>query len=101
MSADGRIAAEVAAELVDLVEHADGVVGFGALQALNNLAGQRADIGAAMAANFGFIVHAAEGRCERTCGRAHERWICRARFCPRPEARRSKGSGPSCRAAVS
>jgi len=34
---------------------------FGALQALNNLTGQRADIGAAMAANFGFVVHTAQG----------------------------------------
>src|SRR5208337_602935 len=54
------IAAEVAAELVDLIEHAHGVICFGALQALNDLAGQRANISAAMAANFGFVVHAAK-----------------------------------------
>src|SRR5271157_5766414 len=56
-----RIAAEVAAQLVDLIEHAHGVICLGALQALNDLAGQRANIGAAMAANFGFVVHAAQG----------------------------------------
>ena len=56
----GRIAAEVAAQLVDLVQHDDRVVGFGAANALDDLAGQRADVGAAMAANLGLVVHAAQ-----------------------------------------
>src|SRR5271165_5036571 len=56
-----RIAAEVASQFVDFIQHADGIVALGALQALNDLAGQRTDIGAAMTADFRFIVHAAEG----------------------------------------
>ena len=55
-----RIAAEVAAQLVDLVEHEDRIVGFGPAHALDDLAGQRADVGAPMAANLGLVVHAAE-----------------------------------------
>ncbi len=55
-----RIAAEVAAELVHFVQHQDRVVGFGALDSLDDLSGQRADVGAAMAADFRFIVHAAQ-----------------------------------------
>ena len=56
----GRIAAEVAAELVDLIKHKDRVVGLRAAQRLHDLPGQGPDIGAAMAAYFGFVVHAAE-----------------------------------------
>ena len=54
------IAAEVAADLVDFVEHENRIFGFGAANALDDLSGQCADVGAAMAANFGFIVHAAQ-----------------------------------------
>ena len=54
------IAAEVAADLVDFVEHENRIFGFGAANALDDLSGQRADVGAAMAADFGFIVNAAE-----------------------------------------
>ena len=56
----GRIAAEVAAQLVDLVEHDHRVVGFGAANALDDLARQRADVGAAMTANLRLVVHAAQ-----------------------------------------
>ena len=56
----GRIAAEVAAQLVHLVQHDHRVVGFGAANALDDLAGQRADVGPAMAANLGLVVHAAQ-----------------------------------------
>ena len=55
-----RIAAEVVAELVDLVEHEHRVAGLGAAQALDDLAGHRADVGAAVAADLGFVAHAAE-----------------------------------------
>ncbi len=54
------VATEVAAELVDLVEHEDGVLHLDALEVLDDLAGQRADVGAAMAADLGLVVHAAE-----------------------------------------
>src|SRR6267378_5529442 len=57
----GWVAAEIASELVHFVQHHHRIVGFPALQSLNNLSGQRADIGATMAANFRFVVHAAKG----------------------------------------
>ena len=56
----GRVAAEVGAELVDLVEDEHRVARLGAAQALDDLAGQRADVGAAVAADLGFVAHAAE-----------------------------------------
>ena len=55
-----RIAAEIAAELVHLVQHEDGIHRFGALDTLDDLAGQSADVGAAVAADFSLVVHAAE-----------------------------------------
>ena len=55
-----RIAAEVHRHLVDLVEHEDGVAGTGLLHHLNDLARERANVGAAVAANLGFIAHAAQ-----------------------------------------
>ena len=56
----GRVAAEVRAELVDLVEDEHRVAGFGAPQALDDLAGQGADVGAAVTADLGLVAHAAE-----------------------------------------
>ena len=54
------IAAEVASNFVDFVEHEDRIFRLGAANALNDLSRQRADVSAAMAADLGFIVHAAE-----------------------------------------
>ena len=56
----GRIAAEVHRHLVDFIEHEDRVLGAGLLHHLDDLAGQGADVGAAVAADFGLIAHAAE-----------------------------------------
>ena len=42
------------------VEHEDGVLGAGLLHRLDDLAGQGADVGAAMAADLGLVAHAAE-----------------------------------------
>ena len=56
-----RIAAEIAAQFVDLVQHHHRVVRFSALYTLNDLTGQRPDVRAAVSADFRFIVHAAEG----------------------------------------
>ena len=53
------VAPEVAAEFVDLVKNEDGIISARAAQSLHNLARQRADIGAPVTANFGFIVHPA------------------------------------------
>ena len=55
-----RIAAEVPAQLVHLVEHDHRVVGFRPADALDDLAGQRADVSSPMAANLRLVVHAAQ-----------------------------------------
>src|SRR5437879_7553840 len=56
----GRIAAEIAPELVNLVQHHYRVVCFPALQSLNNLSRQRADVRAPVAADFRLVVHTAK-----------------------------------------
>jgi hypothetical protein len=55
-----RIAAEIHGHLLHFVQHEDGIARAGLLHHLDDLAGQRADIGAAVAANLGLIPHAAE-----------------------------------------
>ena len=55
-----RIAAEVHAELVDLVEQEQRVLGPDLGQALQHLARHRADVGAAVATDLGLVAHAAE-----------------------------------------
>ena len=55
-----RIAAEVRGHLVDLIQHEDRVLRSGLLHRLDNLSRQRADVGAAMAANLGLVAHAAQ-----------------------------------------
>jgi hypothetical protein len=59
-AAPRRIAAEVAPQLVHFVQHQHRIVGSRAPHGLNHASGHRADIGAAMAAQFGFIMHAAQ-----------------------------------------
>ena len=69
-----RVAAEVDAQLVDLVEQEDRIARAGAAQALEDAAGQRADVGAAMAADLGLVAHAAERRAsELASQRARDR----------------------------
>src|SRR5450759_581206 len=55
-----RVAPEVHAQLVHLVEHEDGVVGAARLDALDDAAGQGADVGPAMAADLRLVVDAAQ-----------------------------------------
>src|SRR5205085_1694369 len=57
-----RIAAPVGADLVDLVEHEDRVIGLGAADRLDDAAWHRADVGAAVAADLRLVVHPAKGR---------------------------------------
>src|SRR6516225_9221717 len=57
----GGITAKITAQFVDFVEHADRVVALRTADTLNDLSGQSADVGAAVTANFRFIVHAAKG----------------------------------------
>ena len=49
-----------APSLVDLVEHHHGVARSGLAQRLDDAARQRADVGAAVAADLGLVAHAAE-----------------------------------------
>ena len=54
------IAAEVAAYLVNFVEHEHRIFRLRASNALDDLPRQRSDVSAPMAANFGLVMHAAE-----------------------------------------
>ena len=55
-----RVAAKIVSELVDLVEQYERVDDAGLLHHLNDLSRQRADVGAAMPANFGLVAHPAQ-----------------------------------------
>ena len=55
-----RVALDAAAELVDLVEHDQRIARTGLADRLQDVARQRADVGAAMAADLGLVMHAAE-----------------------------------------
>jgi hypothetical protein len=55
-----RIAAEIRAELVDFIQQQHGIHRAGFLHHLNDLTGQRANVGATMTANLSFIAHAAQ-----------------------------------------
>ncbi len=81
-----RVAAEVGADLVDLVDHHHRILGAGVTQRANDRPRHRADIGAPVPADFGFVAHpsdreAHEFAAHRACDRLPER-----RF---PDARRS------------
>src|SRR6202040_2353072 len=56
----GRIALNAAAELVDLVEHHHAIPRAGSADPLNDVPRQCSDIGAAVAADLGLVVGAAE-----------------------------------------
>jgi len=56
----GRITLDAHAQLVDLVEHQHRVAGAGLADRLHDVAGQRANIGAAVAADLGLVVRAAQ-----------------------------------------
>ena len=96
-----RVAAEVHAQLVDLVEQEQRIARADLGQALQHLARHRADVGAAVAADLGLVAHAAERHAhELAAGGARDR-SGRARSCRRPEARPGTGSAPSpCRRAA-
>ena len=54
------VAAEIGRHLVDLVEQHHGIARAGLAHGLDHLAGQRAEVGPAMAANFGLVAHPAQ-----------------------------------------
>jgi hypothetical protein len=68
-----RVAAEVHAELVDLVEQEQGIPRADLRQALQHLARHRADVGAAVAADLGLVANAAERHADELApGRARD-----------------------------
>ena len=77
-----RVAAKVLAQLVDLVQHQQRVDRAGPAHGLQEPAGQRADVGAAVAANLGLVAHAAQAERAQTCAPAPRRWSGPARSCP-------------------
>ena len=56
-----RVAAEIRADLVQFIQQDHRVAAFDAAQGLDDAAGQRAHVGAAVAADFGLVAHAAQG----------------------------------------
>ena len=55
-----RIAAEVGAELVNLIEHEDRIARTGSTNVLNDLSRQSADVCPSVAADLRLIAHAAK-----------------------------------------
>ena len=64
-----RIAAEVHAHLVDLVEQEERVGLLRLLHRLDDLAGHRADVGAAVTADLGLVTHAAQRHADELAAR--------------------------------
>ena len=56
----GWVAMKTRAELVDFIQHEDGISTAGLFDPLNNISRQRADIGAPMPANIRLIMDPAE-----------------------------------------
>ena len=56
----GRVAPEVHAHFVDFIQQKQRVARAGLVQALQHFAGHGADVGAAVAPDFGFVAHAAQ-----------------------------------------
>ncbi len=59
-----RIATEVRADLVDFIEHEHGIVAACLVNALNDAARHRAHVGAAMSADFRFVMNAAKAHAD-------------------------------------
>ena len=79
-----RIAAEIAAHLVDFIEHEHRIFRLRAANALNDLSRQRPDIRPPVSANFRFIVHAAQRKpnklaAQRSRNRLAQRSLAHAR----------------------
>ena len=90
----GRVAGVADGQLVDLVEQHDRVHRTGLAQRPDDAAGQRADVGAPVAADLGLVADAAERRPGRTCGRAPARRTRRGWSCRRREGRPRASTAP-------
>ncbi len=95
-----RVALDSCAHLVDFVEHHHAIARAGLADRLDDIARHRADIGAAMAADFRPRRGRRPGSRARNCGPWRVRSTGRARSCRRPAGRRNKGSAP-CRCGAS
>ena len=93
-----RVAPEVHADLVDLVEHEDRVVRAGRLDVLDDPAGQGADVGPAVAADLRLVVDAAEAHPDELAAHRPGDALAERASCRRRAVRRGRGSGcGSCR----
>ena len=91
-----RIAAPVGAQLVDLVEQDDRIHRAGVAQGAHEPARQRADIRAAMSADFGLVAHAAERHPdELPAGRPGDRLADRGLAGSRRADQRQDGARPA------
>ena len=90
----GRVAAEIAPELVDLVQHEDRIARFDAADGLDDAPGQRADIGAAKTANLALVADPTQAHADEAPPQARA-MLAPSEVFPRPAARRSRGSTPS------
>ena len=89
------IAVEVGAQLVDLVQHEQRIARAGAADAAQDVAWQRADVGAAMPADLRLVTHAAERdalelAADGTGDRATERRLAGARGPDEAQDRRAR-----------
>ena len=87
-----RVAAEVGAELVDLVEHHHRVAAACLSDFGDNSAGHGADICAAMAANVGFIANTAQGNADELAADRFGDALAKAGFANARGGRQSRGS---------
>ena len=76
----GRVSLVVARQLVDLVEQDDRVRGLGRRDGADDAARHRADVGAAVAADLGFIVDAAQAHAGKFAVHALGNGVRNARF---------------------
>ncbi len=99
----GRVAGVAGGQLVDLVEQHDRVHRAGLAHRPDDPAGQRADVGAPVAADLGLVADAAERDPDELAARAPARrtrrgWSCRPREGrPGRAPRRSRDRRPRCR----
>src|SRR5687767_14628769 len=73
-----RVAAEVRAELVDLIQQHHWIDSAGFLHHLDDLTGQSADVSTTMSANLSFVTHAAQRQAYELatgCSRSEERRV--------------------------
>ena len=82
-----RVAAPVGADLVDLVEHHHRVLRAGLLQGAHDAARQRADVGAAVTADLGLVVDAAERDADELATEGARDGLAERRLARRPAVR--------------